>query len=82
MPGRVSILAFREHWLCGNYLEQSEERSTELAQDMIDLSVEGIGLEQRSPSLENGVCDLQHTNVDGRVGRRQLGNKILNKRNC
>lgn len=54
----------------GNYLKQSQERSTELAQDVVDLRVESIGLEQGSPSLENGVCNLQHTNIDGRVGRR------------
>lgn len=61
----------------GRYLKQGQERSAKLAENMVDLRIKRIGLEQRSPSLENGVRDLEHTNVDGRVGRRQLGNKIL-----
>jgi hypothetical protein len=63
----------------GRYLKQGQERSAKLAKNMVDLRIKRIGLEQRSPSLENGVRDLEHTNVDGRVGRRQLGNKILSR---
>jgi hypothetical protein len=46
------------HGLDGNYLEKSQERSTELGKNVVDLGVERIGLEQRSPSLENRVGDL------------------------
>ena len=51
-----------------NYLEKSQERSTKLAENVVDLGVERIRLEQGSPSLENGMRNLQHTDVDGRVG--------------
>jgi len=46
---------------------------------MVDLYVQFIGLEERAPPLENGVRNLQHTDVGGRVVR-QLRNKILEGR--
>jgi ribosomal protein S17E len=67
---------WEENW---RYLKQGQERSTKLVKNMVNLRIKRIGLEQRSPSLENGVRDLEHTNVDSRVGRRQLGNEILNR---
>jgi hypothetical protein len=59
-----------------SYLEETEERSAELLEHMVDLLVQLVGLEERAPPLENGVCNLQHTDVGGRV-IRQLRNEIL-----
>lgn len=63
----------------GSYLQETEERSAELLQHMVDLHVQIVGLEERAPPLENGVCNLQHANVGGRV-IRQLRNEILGRR--
>jgi hypothetical protein len=59
------------------YLEERKERCAELLQNMVDLHIQLVGLEKWAPSLEDGVCNLQNTNVDGRVGGRQLGNEVL-----
>jgi hypothetical protein len=60
-----------------NYLEQGQERSAELPKDMVDFQIQLIRLVKRAPSLENRVRHLQHTNVDRRVGRIELRNKVL-----
>jgi hypothetical protein len=59
------------------YLEERKERCAELLQNMVDLHIQLVGLEKWAPPLEDGVCNLQNTNVDGRVGGRQLGNEVL-----
>lgn len=51
-------------------LDQSQEWVAELVENMVDLNVKLVGLEERSPALEDGVRNLEDTNVDGRVGWR------------
>lgn len=61
------------------YLEKREEWSPKALEDMINFSIQLVRLEQGSPSLENRVRNLEHTNVGGRVVRLKSGNKVLQR---
>jgi hypothetical protein len=49
------------------YLKQDEIWGPELSEDMVDLGVQLVGAVEGPPSLEDGMCDLQDSNVDGDV---------------
>lgn len=46
-------------------------------QHMVDFNVELVRLSQRAPSVENGVCDFEDTDVDLGVGGRKTADEIL-----
>lgn len=59
------------------YLEESQERTAESFENMINFQVQLIRPEKGSPSLENGMCDLEYAVVDSGVVRLESRNKIL-----
>ena len=63
--------------LWATHLEKSQERAAESFENMIDFQVQLIRPEKRSPSLENGMCDLEYAIVDSGVVRLESRNEIL-----
>lgn len=60
-----------------SHLQEVEPRVAELSEDVVDFGEEGIGSEQRSPSLENRMCYLKDAVVYVDVVCCQSRNQIL-----
>jgi hypothetical protein len=59
------------------YLEQLKKRLGELSEHMVNLGIQGIRLEKRSPALEYGMCDSQNSRVDFGIIGSEPPNKVL-----
>lgn len=57
--------------------QKPNEGLSEVFHDMVYLLVKLVGLEQRSPPHENGMCNLQNSVRDFEVIWRYSANKIL-----
>lgn len=48
----------------GTYDEKLHERLAECLDNVVDFQVQLVGSEQRPPTREDGVCNLEHANID------------------